>query len=71
MTPEEVREWVKIGRDVVIVAVGAFILIHETIASHGSPNLSLLGTGLALFGVPPALRYDYRKLRKAEDTDDA
>lgn len=49
----------RIFRDFVIVIVGAFMLIHETVWSK-SPNVYLIGAGLAALGVPPLLRLDER-----------
>lgn len=60
LTPEEAREWQKIIRDVIIVLVGTFILVHETLGA-GEPNLYLIGAGLAALGLPPALRLDERR----------
>lgn len=71
MTPEVVREWVKIGVSIVSASVGVFMLVHETIAAHGEPNLSLIGAGLALLGIPPALHFDGRRRKAGEVEEDA
>jgi hypothetical protein len=52
-----VRDWIKIGRDIVIVGVGAFMLIFET-TRVATPNDLIVGAGLVLLGVPPILRLD-------------
>lgn len=69
MDPEEARAWVRIFRDAVIVLVGTFILVYETVAD-ADPNLYLIGAGLAALGLPPAFRLDARERRKAKDDDD-
>lgn len=40
-----------------IVAVGAFMLIHETITKD-VPNPYIIAGGLTMLGLPPALRFD-------------
>jgi hypothetical protein len=57
LDPKAAREWIRIVRDVVILFVAAFMLIYETIVVR-SPNLYVLGAGLTLLGIPPALRLD-------------
>lgn len=57
MDPEIASAWGRILRDVAIVIVGVFILLHETLQS-GAPDPALIGAGLVLLGVPPALRAD-------------
>lgn len=57
MDPEALRAWTRILRDFAIVIVGVFILLHETL-SVGDPNPLLVGAGLVLLGLPPALRAD-------------
>lgn len=52
-----VREWVKIFRDLVITFTAAFMLIYETV-EIASPNPIVIGAGLTLLGIPPALRLD-------------
>lgn len=68
MTPEAVREWFRIAVDFVVASIGAFMLIHETVAPRGEPNLTLIGAGIALLGVPPSLRLDSWKSTK-KDSD--
>lgn len=69
MSPEAAREWIKILRDVATVSLAAFILIHETIASR-DPNWELIGAGLTLLGLPPALRIDeLRRQRNGKDDE--
>ncbi len=57
---ERWRAWQRILRDVVIVACGAAMLLHETFWSH-NPNIYLIGGGLAALGIPPALRLDEQR----------
>jgi hypothetical protein len=57
LDPKAAREWTRIARDIVILFVAAFMLIYETIVVQ-SPNLYVLGAGLTLLGIPPALRLD-------------
>lgn len=70
MDPKAIREWQKIFRDLVIVLVGVFILIHETLTS-GDPNIYLVGAGLAALGLPPALRLDQERKSKGGNGDEA
>lgn len=49
------RLWTRIARDLALLAIAMFILIHETLA-EGSPNPTLIGAALACLGVPTALR---------------
>lgn len=58
MDPKVVRDWVRILRDVAIVLVAGFMLIFETVFVR-SPNPYVIGAGLTLLGIPPALRLDY------------
>ncbi len=55
-----IRAWQRIFRDLVIVGVGGFMLIYETVAAP-VPNAYLIGAGLVMLGVPPALRFDERR----------
>jgi hypothetical protein len=54
---DAVRAYIRILRDAALVFVGAFILIHETLTNQ-EPNPVLIGAGLVLLGLPPALRAD-------------
>lgn len=56
-SPKVVREWVRIFRDVAIVVVAGFMLVFETVFAAG-PNPIIIGAGLTLLGIPPALRLD-------------
>lgn len=56
-SPRVVREWVRIFRDIAIVFVATFMLIFETVFAP-SPNVYVIGAGLTLLGIPPALRLD-------------
>lgn len=63
MNPEVIDQWVQIIRDLCIIVVGAFMLIYETVFTP-VPNYLIVGGGLTLFGVPPALRIDQVRRRK-------
>ena len=56
--PNVARQWVRIFRDVAITTVAAFMLIYETVVVK-APNVYIVGAGLTLLGIPPALRLDY------------
>lgn len=62
---EALRAWQRIFRDAVIVIVGGFMLVYETVAAS-VPNPYVIGAGLVALGVPPALRYD-EKRRNGDD----
>lgn len=66
MDPETLRAWQRIFRDFVIVLVGAFILVYETVAA-ASPNPYLIGAGLTALGVPPLLRLNVAKEKQREE----
>lgn len=51
--------WMRIVRDTVIVVVGTFMLVFETVFVP-SPNAYVIGAGLVALGLPPALRLDMR-----------
>ena len=57
MTPEDVRAWGRVLRDLAIVVIGVFILLHEEL-SRRAPNPYLIAAGLVALGLPPALRAD-------------
>lgn len=57
LDPETVRSWVRIGRDTLIVVLGGFMLVWQTVFA-ADPNPLLVGAGLVLLGLPPALRLD-------------
>ncbi len=62
---ERWRVWQRIFRDFVIVTVGAFMLVHETLWNK-DPNVYLIGAGLAALGVPPLLRLDEGRGREKD-----
>ena len=76
MDLDEWDAWLRIARDTLIVAVGTFMLVFETVFAH-NPNAYLIGGGLAALGLPPALRLDLRtsgernskKRRRSTDTE--
>jgi hypothetical protein len=51
--------WMRIIRDTIIVIVGTFMLVYETVFAPG-PNAYIIGAGLVARGLPPALRLDLR-----------
>jgi len=57
VNPEIARAWVRIIRDLSLVLVGTFILLHETLVDRAADPLRI-GAGLVLLGLPPALRAD-------------
>lgn len=57
MTPEALKEWQAIFRDVVVVVLAAFMLTYETVVAE-TPNAYLVGAGLTLLGIPAAVRAD-------------
>jgi len=57
MTPEELRQWQSIFRDLVVVVLAAFMLVYETVVA-GTPNAYIIGAGLTLLGIPAAVRAD-------------
>lgn len=69
MTAEQWRVWQTIFRDVTITLVAAFMLIFETVVSH-DPNAYIVGAGLTLLGIPPALRLDRKRRDHDEDPYD-
>lgn len=69
MTPQQWRTWQGIFRDVTITLVAAFMLVYETVVAT-DPNAYVLGAGLTLLGIPPALRLDRRRGRNGDDPYD-
>lgn len=57
--PDEYRIWIGITRDAILVAIGAFILIYQTVLAP-NPNPYLIGAGLTALGLPSAIRLDLR-----------
>jgi hypothetical protein len=49
------RTW-KLIRDVIIVAVAIFVVVHETLDEN--PSQLLLAAALVMLGLPAALRID-------------
>lgn len=66
MDIETFRAWQRIFRDLLIVAIGAFILIYETVVAP-VPDPYLIGAGLTALGVPPLLRVNLTKERQREE----
>lgn len=66
MNPEAANAWMRILRDAAIVLVAVFMLVHETVTG-GQPNAYVIGAGLALLGVPPALRLDSKRREKSDE----
>lgn len=57
VTPDEYRAWIGITRDAIIVVVGTFMLIYETVFVP-NPNAFVIGAGLTALGLPAAIRLD-------------
>lgn len=68
MDPSAIRQWQKIFRDFAIVAIGSFMCIYETVAVP-NPSEVIVGGGLLLLGLPPALRLDEYIGRRKSDED--
>ncbi len=68
MDPDVLAAWTSILRDFVIVVLAAFLLIYEAVFTI--PNAYIVGAGLALLGVPPALRLDGRRKQKKQGGGD-
>jgi hypothetical protein len=51
-------------RDVAMIIVAAFILVHETVENTNNPDPILIGAALTLLGVPAALRADAQRREK-------
>jgi hypothetical protein len=66
LNPDAVNAWLTILRDIVITLVAAFMLIYDTVVKT-TPNPYIIGGGLTLLGVPPALRLD--RLRRTKNGD--
>jgi hypothetical protein len=66
LTPEQLRTWQNIFRDVTITVLAAFMLVYETVFTQ-NPNPYLIGAGLTLLGIPPALRLDHRRNRDTHE----
>lgn len=63
MNTELWDSYVRITRDLLIVFVGTFMLVFETVFAP-NPNAYIIGAGLAALGLPPALRLDLRSANK-------
>ncbi len=71
MQPERLAAWISILRDIVIVFLAAFMLVFATTWIHDPTVLAIvIGGGLALLGVPAALRVDSRRRNTDEGQDD-
>lgn len=66
MDPAVIRQWQSIFRDTLIVVVGAFILLYETMFAR-IVDWHLIAAALTCFGLPPALRVDLRKRGEKEE----
>ncbi len=67
-TPQDVEQWVRIGRDALVAVVATFMLIYATIWQR-PPDEFVIGAGLALFGLIPAMRYDERRRTRGGNGD--
>lgn len=57
MAPEEVKAWLFILRDFLLVVVGTFMLVYETLEVR-PPSIDVLSVGAALLGIPMVVRLD-------------
>lgn len=57
------KAW-KMLRDTLLVGLGMFMLLHETLSS--SPSPIIIGAAFGLFGLPVPLRIDERRKRERE-----
>lgn len=64
-SPDDYRAWIGVVRDALIVGVGAFMLVFETVFAH-APNPYLIGAGLTALGLPAAIRLDLGRKTKSE-----
>lgn len=64
MTPENVRIWQRIARDILTWALGLGIILFQAIAHPLDPNIPWIGTGLTLAGIPSALRINESRQNK-------
>jgi hypothetical protein len=69
MTPEAIRQWQAIFRDIVITLVAAFLLVYEAVVVV-TPNPYIIGAGVTLLGAPAALRLDKGRRGKTGDAGD-
>lgn len=60
MDQEAVRFAQGILRDLVLVCLAVFMLVHETV-EDSSPDPLIVGAALTLLGVPAAVRLDDRR----------
>ena len=51
-------DW-KILRDVILVALGCFLLLHETLSDE--PRELIVGAAFGLLGIPPLARLEERR----------
>ncbi len=61
MTPDLARSWIRVIRDALFVALGAFMLIYATTHSQKltiAPLSALITGGLCAAGLPIAFRWE-------------
>lgn len=66
-TPEKARAWQRIARDIGNTLVGWAMLIWQTVFA-AEPNYLIVGAGVVLVGLAPALRAD-QWLRGRDETE--
>lgn len=69
MEPELVRQWLRVGRDVVIYALATAAIsvqLVRTFQDGAAPNVTWLGFAAFLFGLVPAIRADEWLFRGGE-----
>ena len=67
LTPEKARAWQRILRDAGNTLIGWFLLVWQTVWAS-EPNYLIVGAGVVLVGLAPALRAD-QWLRSRDDQE--
>jgi hypothetical protein len=60
--------WLRLLRDTLIVIVGAFMLVYETVFAK-QPNIDIIAAGLTMLGLPMVLRIDTRSSRDRDQDE--
>jgi hypothetical protein len=68
VSPDQFRAWQGIFRDIVITVLAAFMLVWQCVFA-AAPNIYIIGAGVTLLGVPPALRLDSLRRRNEDPYD--
>lgn len=57
LTPDVVRAWIRVFRDLAIVLAGLYIVLHE-LHKDGEPRWEWIAAALICWGLAPVLRAD-------------